>query len=136
MSVCRMTPAQYAARQAARKDPQAGVEACARVARVFSGEADVLRAVLATLEMHPRVAFVARMNSGVFQVEGRFIKAGFKGCSDIMGMLKGGRLLAVECKSSKGKETDDQAAFGKRVADHGGLYIVARSVDDVMEGLK
>jgi ABC-type phosphonate transport system ATPase subunit len=78
---------------------------------------------------------VARINTGMFQVEGRFIKAGFRGCSDILGMLKGGRLLAVECKSGKGKETTDQAAFGARVAADGGLYIVARSVDDVMEGL-
>lgn len=136
VSVFRMTPEDYARRQAARKNPQAGVEACAKVARMFSGESDVLRAVLATLEMHPRVAFVARMNSGVFQVEGRFIKAGFKGCSDIIGMLKGGRFLAVECKSSTGKESEDQRAFGAKVTADGGLYIVARTVDDVMGALK
>jgi hypothetical protein len=130
----RMTPEQYAARQKARAKP-AGVEACAAFSRLYSAEADVLKAVLATLEMHPKVAWVARMNSGAFEVEGRFIKAGFKGCSDILGMLKGGRLLAVECKSSKGKETADQAAFGARVAEEGGLYFVARSVDDVMGAL-
>jgi hypothetical protein len=134
MSVFRMTPEQYAQRQKARAKP-AGVEACASFSRLYTAEADVLKAVLATLEMHPRVAWVARMNSGAFVVEGRFIKAGFRGCSDILGMLKGGRLLAVECKSGKGKETTDQAAFGARVAADGGLYIVARSVDDVMEGL-
>jgi hypothetical protein len=130
----RMTPEQYAARQKARAKP-AGVEACAAFSRLYSAEADVLKAVLATLEMHPKVAWVARMNSGAFEVEGRFVKAGFKGCSDILGMLKGGRLLAVECKSSKGKETADQAAFGARVAEEGGLYFVARSVDDVMGAL-
>ena len=135
MSVMRMTPEQYAARQKARAKP-AGMEACAAFSRLYTAEADVLKAVLATLEMHPKVAWVARMNSGAFEVEGRFIKAGFKGCSDIIGMLKGGRLLAVECKSSKGKETQDQAAFGARVAEDGGMYFVARSVDDVMEALR
>lgn len=138
MSVMRMTPEQYAQRQAERKraaDPQAGLAACASFSRLYTAEADVLKAVLATLEMHPRVAWVARMNSGAFQVEGRFIKAGFKGCSDILGMLKGGRMLAVECKSSKGKESADQAAFGARVAQDGGMYVVARSVDDVMGAL-
>lgn len=134
MSVMRMTPEQYAARQAARAKP-AGMEACAAFSRLYTAEADVLKAVLATLEMHPKVAWVARMNSGAFQIEGRFIKAGFKGCSDIIGMLKGGRMLAVECKSSKGKESADQAAFGERVARDGGLYFVARSVDDVMGAL-
>ncbi len=100
-----MTPEQYAARQKARAKP-AGVEACAAFSRLYSAEADVLKAVLATLEMHPKVAWVARMNSGAFEVEGRF-----------------------------GKETADQAAFGARVAEEGGLYFVARSVDDVMGAL-
>lgn len=106
------------------------------MSRLFTAEADVLKEVLATLEIHPRVAWVARINTGMFQVEGRFIKAGFRGCSDIIGMLKGGRLLAVECKSSKGKESADQQSFGARVAQDGGLYFVARSVDDVLEALK
>lgn len=134
MSVMRMTPEEYQRRQAARAKP-AGMEACAAFSRLYTAEADVLKAVLATLEMHPKVAWVARMNSGAFQIEGRFIKAGFKGCSDILGMLKGGRMLAVECKSSKGKESADQAAFGERVAQDGGLYFVARSVDDVIAAL-
>lgn len=134
MSVMRMTPEEYQRRQAARAKP-AGIEACAAFSRLYTAEADVLKAVLATLEMHPKVAWVARMNSGAFQIEGRFIKAGFKGCSDILGMLKGGRMLAVECKSSKGKESTDQAAFGARVAQDGGMYFVARSVDDVMRAL-
>lgn len=129
-----MTPEEYQRRQAARAKP-AGMEACAAFSRLYTAEADVLKAVLATLEMHPKVAWVARMNSGAFQIEGRFIKAGFKGCSDILGMLKGGRMLAVECKSSKGKESADQAAFGERVAQDGGLYFVARSVDDVIAAL-
>jgi hypothetical protein len=129
-----MTPEAYAQRQARSKGP-AGVEACATFSRLYTAESDVLKAALATLEMHPKVAWVARMNSGAFQIEGRFIKAGFRGCSDILGMLKGGRLIAVECKSSKGKESADQAAFGAAVAKDGGLYIVARSVDDIMEGL-
>ena len=139
MSHFRLTAEQYAARQAAarRKASQpAGLEACAAFSRLYTAEADVLKAVLATLEMHPKVAWVARINSGMFHVEQRFIKAGFKGCSDILGMLKGGRMLAVECKSLKGKESADQAAFGARVAQDGGLYFVARSVDDVMEALK
>jgi hypothetical protein len=139
----RLTPEEYARRQAQRQnarkghpDPLQGLKACAAMSRMVTPESGVLKAVLATLEMHPKVAWVARINSGMFHVEQRFIKAGFKGCSDILGMLKGGRLLAVECKSSTGKETQDQEAFGARVAAGGGLYIVARSVDDVMDGLK
>ena len=95
----------------------------------------MVKAVLATLSLHPKVAWAARINSGSFEVDGRYVRASFKGCSDIIGMLKGGRWLAVECKSAKGKETSDQAAFGATVAKDGGLYVVARSVDDVMRAL-
>lgn len=136
----RLTPEQYQAAQSRPKRPSkrvpVGVKRCAQAARLYSSEADVLRAVLATLELHPRVAWVARANSGLFEVQGRFIRAGFKGCSDIIGMLKGGRWLAIECKSDKGKLTADQQAFLDTVNGEGGFGFVARSVDDVMAALQ
>ena len=131
-----LSPEQIAAHQQRRRLGEVtGVSACASLARLHAPESDVLKAVLGTLSLHPRVAWAARVNSGVFEVDGRFVKASFRGCSDIIGMLKGGTFLAVECKSSKGRETSDQAAFGQAVAKDGGMYVVARSVDDVMTAL-
>ena len=119
----------------ARAGKPAGVEACAAMARLYSPESDVLKATLGTLSVHPRVAWAARINSGAFEVEGRYIESAFRGCSDVLGMLKGGRLLAVECKSTRGALSADQEAFGAAVAGNGGLFVVARSIDDVMAAI-
>lgn len=104
-------------------------------------EADVLSAVLTCLAMHPRVAFAHRMNTGAGKILRRgkvsqFMRWGFPGCPDVLGMLRGGALLAVECKRPSGETTPTQAAFLECVRANGGVAVVARSVDDVLEALK
>lgn len=133
----RLTAEQYAAVRAkqAGADKPAGLAACAKVARLFGSEADILKAVLATLELHPKVGWAARANSGLFEVQGRYVRAGWKGCSDVVGQLKDGRWLACETKSATGRLTADQQLFLDTVNQHGGLAFVARSVDDVMRAL-
>lgn len=84
-------------------------------------ERDELRACLEYLQTHPLVAWAVRMNVGAMRDEERFVQFGFTGCSDILGMLKGGRFLAFEVKRKGKKPTDDQAAFLKKVAEGGGL---------------
>jgi hypothetical protein len=54
-----------------------------------------------------------------------------KGVADILGVLPDGRFLAIEVKTPKGKLSKDQALWGKRVRENGGIYIVARSVGDI-----
>ena len=98
-------------------------------------ESAVQRAVLTSLKLNPRVAWCERMNTGALTVGDRFVKFGFVGCSDIIGQMTDGRFLAVECKRAGGRLTDHQRAFLTRVAQAGGVAVVARSVDDVM-GLK
>lgn len=103
-------------------------------------EADVQRAVLALLKQHPRVAWAERFNSRVLDVPDRNSKTGtrpmrmaFKGCADILGQLKDGRLVACECKSTTGDATDDQLAFLSLVNKFGGLAFIARHPDDVLK---
>lgn len=104
-------------------------------------EAQVLKAVLALLARHPRVAWAHRFNTGqgmLTRGNGRnsqWIKFGFPGCPDILGQLRDGRALAVECKRPSGEATDVQTAFLECVRANGGVAVVARSVDDVMEAL-
>lgn len=99
-------------------------------------EADSLREVMQALKTHNLVAWCERQNTGAAKVGGRFIKFGWKGCSDILGQLKDGRLLAVECKRLKGgKLTDEQIFFLERVRQHGGVSFVATSLHDVLENL-
>jgi hypothetical protein len=57
-----------------------------------------------------------------------------KGISDILGIYRG-RFLAIEVKRPGGKLTPDQQRFLDRVKIEGGISFVARSVDDVVEGL-
>lgn len=84
-------------------------------------ESDVLSACLHLLSVHPAVAWAARMNTGAYEVDGRYVRFGFVGCSDIMGQMKDGRLLAFECKRPGGKLTWEQEAFLDRVRRHKGL---------------
>lgn len=105
-------------------------------------EADVQRAVLQLLATHPAVAFAYRVNSRVVDVTDRKSKAGTrpmrtvpKGHPDIAGVLMGGRALFIECKSTDGTLTDEQAAWLARANEHGALAFVARRPDDVLRHL-
>lgn len=98
-------------------------------------EAEVLSSVLAALRRHPAVAWCERVNSGVVQVDGRWIRYGWVGASDVLGQMRDGRLLAVECKSATGRTTEAQDEFLARVLGAGGVAFVARSADDAEAAL-
>jgi hypothetical protein len=65
----------------------------------------------------------------------RFLRFAFPGCSDILGQLVSGHLLAVEVKRPSTQPTEDQAAFLATVERNGGLALVARRVEDVQHAL-
>lgn len=54
-----------------------------------------------------------------------------RGASDIIGLTKGGRFLAVECKIKPNKPTEVQKLFLQEVTDRGGLAIVAYDLPDL-----
>ena len=98
-------------------------------------EAAALVEVLKALRTHPAVAWCERMNSGAAKVEGRFIRFGFKGCPDVLGQWKDGRLLGVEVKAQAGRLRPEQALFLERIRCAGGVAFVARDCRDVREQL-
>lgn len=102
-------------------------------------EAAILLSVLQALNFYPSVSWFRRMNSGAYAVgEGkdrRYVRFGFPGCPDILGMLKGGKLLAIEVKTLTGRVSEAQAAFLETVSIHGGLAFVCRAVSDLQEHL-
>lgn len=66
--------------------------------------------------------------------EGVPAKFGTKGASDLGATLRPrGRYCAIEIKTGAGKLTKEQRAFGKAVEAAGGIFICARSVDDVAD---
>ena len=59
---------------------------------------------------------------------------GYPGVADIIGCYKG-RMIAIELKSPTGKPTPEQERFIQNVNEAGGIAFVARSIDEVIEGL-
>lgn len=101
-----------------------------------------------------------RSNSGGARYDDFFVKFNAPGVADFLGvqalqvmlpsgMVVGlkdsvsskffsfvGRFTAIEAKREKGgKQSDDQIRFQKNVEAHGGLYVLASSVDEVVRAL-
>ena len=99
---------------------------------------ELVKACLQWLELHKIPAW--KMNTGAnvipatARTKERFVRYAFPGCSDIIGIIpRDGRFLAVECKTGRGELSEDQVVFAKMVEQAGGLYVVARSVDDLVQ---
>ncbi|CAK0760628.1 hypothetical protein CCP4SC76_3340002 [Gammaproteobacteria bacterium] len=112
--------------------------------KTATGEQAIQRAILQYLALCPHVAWAQRFNTGAtgwsYTTQAgaqrrRFIRFGFTGCADILGQMKSGHLLAIECKRQGGKATDSQQAFLKTVSDNNGLAIVATNVGEVEQAL-
>jgi hypothetical protein len=101
-------------------------------------EAQILKAVMALLKRHPKIAQCWRQNSGTFQERNRdgsvrYIRANTaKGMSDIMGVMKDGRTLAIEVKSATGRMRPGQEEFLATIRQAGGVAGVCRSVEDAV----
>jgi hypothetical protein len=99
-------------------------------------EAQIQRAIMAMLWHHPKVASHWRQNSGTFAERNRdgstrYIRANTaRGMSDIMGVLKDGRTLAIEVKSRTGRMRPGQEEFLQTIRQAGGVAGVCRSVED------
>lgn len=88
-----------------------------------------------------RGIFAYRQNTGAAEFRARsgkrrFVRFGALGASDIIGIIPGGRFIAVECKAGKGKLSDLQKDYLKTVTDNGGLAIVAKSYVDIEKALR
>ena len=98
-------------------------------------EAAALVEILKVLRNHPAVAWCERQNTGAAKVGGRFIRFGWRGCSDVIGQLKDGRMLAVECKAPGGRLRPEQQEFLSLVRRFGGVAFMAKDCRDVLREL-
>lgn len=99
-------------------------------------EAAALVEVLKALRAHPAVSWAERQNTGSARIGGRFVRFGWPGCSDVLGMLRDGRFLAVECKSPTGTLRPEQTLFLARINGAGGVGFLARNCRDVFRELE
>jgi hypothetical protein len=82
---------------------------------------------------HEGYKVFARINSGrVFTRQGRLFRGAPAGWADIIGATKQGRFMAIEVKSKGTYQNPEQKAFQKEVDAIGGLYVVVRSVEELM----
>jgi hypothetical protein len=97
-------------------------------------ENDVLQGCIEYLTI--RGIYCWRNNTGAVKNGKRFIRFGFPGSSDIIGILPDGRFLAVECKREKGGVLSAmQKSFLSAIEKNNGVAIVANSVQKLAEEL-
>jgi hypothetical protein len=103
----------------------------------LSSEAQILRQIMDYLAARQVLAF--RMNTGAVKIDKRFLRFGVPGMADILAFKQWPNQFMmsspiwIEVKGQKGIQSDLQKSFERMVVDHGHFYVLARSVDDVVE---
>jgi hypothetical protein len=76
-----------------------------------------------------------RTNVGVARMGQRVVSFGIRGQADLTGIVPDGRRLEIEVKTATGRQTAEQKAFQDMIERFHGVYILARSVEDVRREL-
>lgn len=88
---------------------------------------------------YKEIFFWKQPNGGYYDAKtGRFRRQkspfAIPGVSDLL-LVWRGRLIAMECKSEVGKQSDDQKTFEEKMVGAGGFYFLVRSIQDVEKAL-
>lgn len=78
----------------------------------------------------------ANTGHGISMDGKRHLSFGIPGQADLSGILRDGRRLEIECKSPNGQQSEEQRNFAAMIRQFNGVYILARSVEDVERGLQ
>lgn len=92
-------------------------------------ESPVVKSCIEWLRWHPELGQYWRQNSGSVSKIRR--KTGKTGVPDIIGFSRRGIFIGIECKGDEGKQSPAQKEFQNSLEKSGGIYILARSVDDL-----
>lgn len=93
-------------------------------------ESDTQRTILDWLKLHRVLHW--RNNVGGAKLGGYFVKFGVPGLPDIFA-IRGGKIYGIEVKAAKGRQSQLQHDFQLDFTEAGGIYLLARSLEDVME---
>ena len=97
-------------------------------------ESDLLRLVMDYLAA--RKVFHFRNNSGALKTEkGYYVRFGCQGSPDIICCIDG-QFVGIELKGDKGKQSPEQKVFQDHLDMAGGKYILAKSLEDIINGIK
>jgi hypothetical protein len=93
-------------------------------------EIDIQNAIRIALSKY---GVVIRQNTGNFELkDGRRITCGVKGLSDLLFIGKN-KVAFIEVKSDKGRATDEQVNFIRKMQSLGHKAGICRSVDDALK---
>ena len=93
-------------------------------------EADIQRQCLDYLKLNKIFHF--RQNTGMFlNKNDHYYRFGELGCPDIICVM-GGTFIGLEIKSENGRQSIHQLDFQKRLEKAGGIYVIIRSLDDLI----
>lgn len=97
-------------------------------------ETPILRDILVAVTSLPDGMFWRANVGKAVAASGNVVVFNVKGMADIMGCYKR-RGVAIEVKDLRGTQQTRQKNFQRAWERAGGLYIIARSVEQAMEGL-
>jgi len=88
-----------------------------------------------TVSRSVKLLEVGRVREAISVLRSRSVSFGVPGQADITGLIAGGRRLEIECKTDSGRQSEDQKNYETMIDKFGGLYVLARSVEDVRTAL-
>lgn len=98
-------------------------------------ESEVVSAVCEYLALR-NYFFWRQNNAGIYDVTQRRFRSmplwSMKGVSDVI-LLNDGTIHFIECKSSKGSQSQEQKAFQRAVEENGGRYYIVKNLDDLRD---
>ena len=97
-------------------------------------EQEILNEILRVFGTDLRIR-LWRANTGVARMGRRVVRFGVPGQADLTGILSGGIRLEVEVKAEGGRQTAEQKNYQAMIEGLGGVYVLAKSVEDVQRAI-
>jgi hypothetical protein len=95
----------------------------------------ILQKAILDLLAHIPNTYFFRASSGLIKTQiGNYFRTGKKGLPDICGVMNG-KFYGIEVKFGKNKLSTFQKQAQEEIEKAGGIYVVAYSIDNVIEGL-
>jgi hypothetical protein len=90
----------------------------------------ILHAILRRFATRPDMR-IWPAQTGLARYGRRTVRHGISGQADLTGILAGGRRLEIEVKTPGDSQSPEQKAYQAIIENFGGLYVLARSPEDV-----
>jgi hypothetical protein len=85
-------------------------------------------------ERYPEALSLRRNTGAMRDKHGRMVRFGMPGMADVF-MIRNGQAIEIELKSTSGKQAQAQKDWQAAVERAGGIYILARCQEDIIEVL-